>query len=73
MSVLELSKKLAKIALAENKYENKYSSCTLYIALMRVVFTIFAGITTYFVCYNRSLIKHNASCIKFGTRKKAKI
>ena len=46
---------------------NKYSSCAVYIVLMIVVFTIFTGITTYFVYYNWSLIKNNVSCIKFGT------
>ena len=33
--------KLAKITLAENESENKYSSCTVYIVLMIVIFTIF--------------------------------
>ena len=36
-------------SLAENEGENKYSSCTVYIVLMIAVFTIFTGITTYFV------------------------
>ena len=58
--------KLAKITLAENESENKYSSCTMYIVLMIAVFT---GITTYFVYYNWSLIKNIVSCIKFGTHK----
>ena len=35
--------KLAKITLAENESENKYSSCTVYIVLMIVVFTIFSS------------------------------
>ena len=65
--------KLAKITLAENESENKYSSCTVYIVLMIVVFTIFTGITIYFVYYNWSLIKNNVSCIKFGTHKETKI
>ena len=65
--------KLAKITLAENESEKKYSSCTVYIVLMTVVFTIFTGITTYFVYYNWSLIKNNVSCIKFGTHKETKI
>ena len=64
---------LAKIILAENESENKYSSCTVYIVLMVVGFTIFTGITTYFVYYNWSLIKINVSCIKFGTDKETKI
>ena len=53
--------------------ENKYSSCRVYIALMVVVFTIFTGITIYFVYYNWSLIKNNVSCIKCNTRKQTKI
>ena len=66
--------KLANITLAEN--ENSYykcSSCKVYIVFMIVVFTIFTGITIYFVYYNWSLIKNNVSCIKFNTHKETKI
>ena len=59
--------KLAKIALAENENRYKCSSCTLYIVLMIVIFTIYAGIGTYFVYCNWSLVK-NVSRIKFNTR-----
>ena len=67
--------KLAKITpielhSAENENENKYSSCKVYIVLMIVTFTIFTGITIYFVYYNWSLIKNNVSCTKFNTQKK---
>ena len=62
--------KLAEITLFEN--ENNYGSCRVYIVLMIVVFTIFIGITIYFVYYKWSLIKNNASCIKFKTRKETK-
>ena len=65
--------KLAKITLAENESENKYSSCTVYTVLIIVVFTIFTGITTYFVYCNWSFIKNNVSCIKFSTHKETKI
>ena len=65
--------KLAKINLAKNVNENKYSSCTVYTAFMIVVFTIFTGITIYFVYYNWYLIKNNISCIKFNTRKETEI
>ena len=65
--------KLAKITLAENESENKYTFCIVYIALMIVVSTIFTRITTYFVYYNWSLIKNNVSCIKFGTHRETKI
>ena len=40
--------KLAKIT-PENENENKYSSCTVYIVLIIVFFTIFIEITIYFV------------------------
>ena len=36
---------------------------------MTVVFTIFNGVTIYFVYYNWSLIKNNISCIKFNAHK----
>ena len=42
--------KLAKITLAENKNNHKYSSCTLYIVFFSIMFTIkIGGIGTYFV------------------------
>ena len=63
---------LAKITLAKNESENKYSSCTVHIVLMIVVFTIFTVITTYFAHYNWFLIKSNVFCIKFGTHKETK-
>ena len=60
--------KLVNITLAEN--EKSYSnSCKVYIVLMTVVFTIFTGVTIYFVYYNWSLIKNNVSCTKFNTHK----
>ena len=70
--------KLAKTTLTENENENKYSSCEgssckVYIVLMMVIFTIFAGIAIYFVYYNWSLIKINVSCTKFNTHKETKI
>ena len=58
---------------AKTENENKYSSCKVYFVFMIVVFTIFTGITIYFVYYNWSLIKNNVSCIKFSTHKEAKI
>ena len=44
--------KLAKRTLAENGNNYKCSSSTVYIVLMKAVFTIFTKITTYFVYYN---------------------
>ena len=43
--------KLAKITLAENGNKHKCSSCTLYIVLFSIVFTINIEIGTYFVYY----------------------
>ena len=51
--------KLAKITLVENENMYKCSSCTVYIVLIIVVFTICAGIVTYFVYYNWTLVKFN--------------
>ena len=65
--------KLAEITIFENESENKYSPCKVYIVLVIVVFTIFIGITIYFIYYNWSLIKNNVSCIKFNTHKETKI
>ena len=62
--------KVADITISENENENEYGSCKVYIVLIIVVFTIFTGITIYFVYYNWSLIKNNVSCIKFNTCKK---
>ena len=36
---------------SKNEYENKRSSCTLYIVLFSIFFIISIGITTYFVYY----------------------
>ena len=41
--------KLAKITLAENENKHKCSSCTLYIVLFSVIFTINVGSGTYSV------------------------
>ena len=43
--------KPAKIILAEDKNKHKCSSCTLYILLFSILFTINVGIGTYFVYY----------------------
>ena len=49
--------KLAKITLAENENKHKCSSCTLYIVLFLIIFTINVGIGTYFVYYK--YMNHN--------------
>ena len=44
--------KLAEITSTENENRRKYSSCTLYIALFSMIFTINVGIGTYFFITN---------------------
>ena len=65
--------KLAKITSAEdeNKHKNKCSSCTQYIVLFSIIFTINIGIGIYFVYYKYMYhwyLKKDVICIKFGTR-----
>ena len=43
--------KLARITLAEDEGMRVCSSCTLYIVLFSIIFTIFVGIDTYFLYY----------------------
>ena len=64
--------KLAKITLVENENENKYSCWTVYIVLMIVIFTIFIGVTIYFVYYNWSLIKNMFLALNLVLTKKQK-
>ena len=61
--------KLVNITLAENENNYEHSSCKVYIVLMTVVFTVFAGVTFHFIYYNWSLIKNNNSCTKFNAHK----
>ena len=50
--------KLAKITLAENESENKYSSCTVYILLFWMFFTTnIAGIGVSFIYFHGCLKK----------------
>ena len=51
--------KLAKITLAENKHKHKRSSCTLYIVLFSIIFTVNVGIGTYFVSLKLTKNKQN--------------
>ena len=44
--------KLAKTTLAQNKNMYKCVSCTLYIVLFSIIFTINVGIATYFVFFH---------------------
>ena len=59
--------KLAKITLAENKNSDKYSSCTVYIVLFSIFFTINVGIVIYFV-YSHWYLKKDITRVEFNTR-----
>ena len=58
--------KIAKISLSEDKINHKCCSCTLYIVLFLILFTINVGIVTYFV-YFRWYLKKDVSRVEFGT------
>ena len=64
--------KLAKITLAENENKHKYSSCTLYIVLLSIIFTINVGIGTYFV-YFHWYLKNDDTRVMLDTRTEATI
>ena len=64
--------KIAQITLAEDKNKHKYSSCTLNIVSFSILFTINAGIGTYFV-YFLWCFKKDVTRVKFGTRIQANI
>ena len=59
--------KLAKITLAENESRHKCSSCTQYIVLFSIIFTVNVGIGTYFI-YFHWYLKKNVTRVKLGTR-----
>ena len=59
--------KLAKITLAENENKHKRSSCTLYIVLFSIIFTINIGIGTYFV-YSHWYLKNDDTRVMLDTR-----
>ena len=59
--------KLAKVTLAENEYKYKCNSCTLYIVLFSILFTINVGIGAYFV-YFLWYLKKYVTRVEFDTR-----
>ena len=53
---------ITEITEAENEHENKCSSCTLYIALFSIFFTISIGIAIYFA-YFYWYIRKDDACV----------
>ena len=64
--------KVAKITLAENGNKHKCKSCTLYIVLFSILFTINVEIITYFV-YFHWYLKNNVPRVEFSTCTQTKI
>ena len=58
--------RLVEITSAKNENEYKCSSCTLYIVLYSIFFTINVGIGSYFL-YFHCYLKKDITCVKFGT------
>ena len=62
--------KLAKITSAKDENKHKYNSCTLYIVLFSILFTVNVGIGTYFVHYkyiNHWYLKKDVTRVTFNT------
>ena len=59
--------KLAKITLAKNENKYKCNSCTLYIVLFLILFTINVDIGAYFV-YFHWYLKKDVTRVEFDTR-----
>ena len=58
--------RLVEITSAKNENKHKCSSCTLYIVLFSIFFTINVGIGSYFL-YFHWYLKKDIICVKFGT------
>ena len=64
--VEECTENVDKVKIAEiTEYKCKHSSCTLYIALFSLIFTVNVGIGTYLV-YFHWYFKKDVTYIKFG-------
>ena len=50
-----------------NSTECKHNSCTLYIVLFSIIFTVNVGIGSYFLCFHW-YFKKDVICVNFGTR-----
>ena len=57
---------LAKVTLGADENKHKCSSCTPYIVLFSIIFTINVGISTYFI-YFHWYLKKDAIRVKFGS------
>ena len=58
---------ITEITQAENEHEKKCSSCTLYIVLFSIIFTIYVEIGIYFT-YFYWYLKKDIPSVEFNTR-----
>ena len=66
--VEECTKSIDEVEISsENQHKNKCSSCTLYIVLVSIIFTISIGIATYFV-YSHWYLKIDNARAMLDTR-----
>ena len=72
--VEECTETVEELKIDENENENmhKYNSCTLYIVLFSILFTINVGISTY-LGYFHWYLKKNVPCIEFAIRTQKRI
>ena len=56
---------LVEITSAKHENKHKCSSCTLYIVLFSIFFTINVGTGSYFLCFY-CYLKQDVICVKFG-------
>ena len=67
-SAVKCSENIDEVKIAsENEHKNKCSSCTLYIVLFSIIFTINVGISSYFI-YFHCCLKKDVIRVNFGTR-----
>ena len=64
--------RLVETTSSENENKHKCSSCTLYIVLFSIFFTINVGIGSYFLCLYWYL-KKDVICVKFCTHTQTRI
>ena len=65
--VEKCTKSIDKVEIASKNEHKKCSSCTLYIVLFSIIFTISIGMVTYFV-YSHWYLKNDDACVMLDTR-----
>ena len=63
---------ITEVSLYRNKSKHKCSSCTLYIVIFSIIFTINIAIGTYFV-YSHGYLKNDGARVMLDTRTETKI